>query len=105
MPVEGLFRKTVCIDIDGTICGEGAYPYYQLAKLLPGAHEKIWTFRTKGYTIILYTARHPEDRKETEDWLLVNNIPYDLLILGKPKADVYIDDRAIKFTGWEAIDL
>jgi hypothetical protein len=37
-------------------------------------------------------------------WLDKNNIPYDEIIFGKPLADIYIDDKACKFTdNWNEI--
>lgn len=52
------------------------------------------------YRIILHTARGEDKREVTEDWLHRHRIPYDELVLNKPYARYYIDDRAIKFEGW-----
>ena len=33
-------------------------------------------------------------------WLKENEVPYDALVMDKPKYDLLIDDKAIKFTTW-----
>ena len=42
--------------------------------------------------------------KITLDWLEENGIQYDEIFFGKPNADITIDDRVIKFDGWEKLD-
>jgi hypothetical protein len=37
------------------------------------------------------------------DWLDKHGIPYDEIHFGKPHADVYIDDNALRFEGWDKI--
>jgi hypothetical protein len=37
----------------------------------------------------------------TQQWLRDNDIEYDGIQMGKPVADVWIDDRAVRFTNWE----
>jgi hypothetical protein len=39
----------------------------------------------------------------TVEWLTLNDIPYDQLILGKPQGDFWIDDRAIEFKSWDSV--
>ncbi len=43
--------------------------------------------------------------KATIEWLEKNNVPYDELVFGKPYADIYIDDLAHRFEGWDDPDL
>ena len=35
------------------------------------------------------------------EWLNKHQIPYDEIHFGKPLADFYIDDKAIRLTNWE----
>jgi hypothetical protein len=95
----------VCIDIDGVIAKEGPFDNYLKAEVIPGAKENITALSRKGYYIILYTSRWQEDEFVTKKWLEIHEIPYNKLILGKPLADIYIDDRAIKFEGWDKLTL
>ena len=39
----------------------------------------------------------------TIKWLNKNNIVYDEIYFGKPWADIYIDDNAIRFESWNDI--
>ena len=106
----------ICIDLDGVICqlrqpGE-EYPQLQP---VPGAVEKLRQLRAAGHYIIIFTARHMKTCDGnvgkvvarlggvTLNWLAQHGIEYDELHFGKPHADVYIDDNALRFTGWDAI--
>ena len=106
----------LCIDLDGVVCElrKPGQTYAQL-KPVPGAVEKLRTLKAAGHTIILLTARHMKtcsgnvglviarQGKTTLDWLAEHGIEYDELHFGKPHADVYIDDNALKFTSWDQI--
>src|SRR5262245_24198181 len=107
----------ICIDLDGVICrlrrqGE------QYADLRPvdGAIEKLRALRAAGHYIIVCTARHMKtcqgnvgqviarQGRVTLDWLARHGVEYDEIHFGKPHADVYLDDNAVRFEGWDAID-
>ncbi len=106
----------ICIDIDGVIC-ELKRPGQEYGELqaLPGAAEKIRALRRAGHTVILQTARHMKtcggnvglvvarQGKTTLDWLAAHGIEYDEIHFGKPFADVYIDDNALRFESWSVI--
>lgn len=47
-------------------------------------------------TIIIHTARHWDLLEETKKLLKNYGIPYTTLIMAKPTADYYIDDKGIK---------
>ncbi len=92
--------KTIFIDIDGTICTEEKTFERPLAKPLPLSVEKINELYDKGHTIVFWTARGWEQFKITKDWLDKHGFKYHQLLMGKPIASIFIDDRAIKFEGW-----
>ena len=107
----------ICIDLDGVICKiRGKNQGYSNLSPLPGAVEKIRALKAAGHYIIIYTARrmktHSSNQgkiladigKVTLDWLSKHNIPYDEIYFGKPWAQVYIDDNAMRFSSWEEID-
>jgi capsule biosynthesis phosphatase len=82
---------------------------------LKNAVEKINELKNQGHYIIISTARNMATcesnvgkvlknvGKITLDWLDKYNIPYDEIFFGKQNADVYIDDRALRFEGWDSI--
>ena len=41
--------------------------------------------------------------ESTLDWLARQGVEFDEIHFGKPHADVYIDDNALRFEGWESI--
>jgi len=85
--------------------------------LLPieGAVESLVLLRSQGHYIILFTARHMKSMNSNLglvvatqgqvmlDWLRIHGFVYDEIYFGKPYADVYIDDLALRFTSWENI--
>lgn len=85
------------IDIDGTICTQEID--YSKAKPIMERIEKINQLHAEGNEIILHTARGYETRidwlKVTENQLEKWKVKYHKLIMNKPSADVYIDDKAI----------
>jgi capsule biosynthesis phosphatase len=106
----------ICVDLDGVICrlrqpGET----YDNLEPVPGAVEKLRQLKAAGHTIIICTARHMKTcegnvgmamarlGKTTLDWLARHGIEYDEIHFGKPHAQVYIDDNALRFVSWEAI--
>lgn len=106
----------ICLDLDGTICHsrQGNEDYSEV-KPRPKAVEAIQKLKSGGHYIIIYTSRHMEtcnsnvglvvarQAKTLLNWLDKYKIPYDEMWFGKPLADVYIDDRAFRFTNWEKV--
>ena len=94
----------IIIDIDGTICTEEKTYSRSMAKPLISAVESVNSIYDKGHTVILYSARAWVEFEMTTDWLKRNGFKYHQLILGKPIGDVWIDDRAISFNGWDNVN-
>jgi len=106
----------ICVDIDGVISRlrEPDQDYADLEPV-PGAREKLRALRAAGHYIILFTARHMKTcqgnvglvvaRKgaTTLNWLAKHGIEYDEIHFGKPHADIYLDDNAMRFESWDAI--
>lgn len=106
----------ICIDLDGVVC-RLREPNQTYAELLPvpGAVERLRDLRAAGHYLILYTARHMKtcagnvgqvvarQGGTTLDWLKRHDIEFDEFHFGKPHADVYIDDNAIRFESWDKI--
>ena len=94
------------IDIDGTICSKNV----EYSKSEPHVHriKQINQLYEKGHTIIYMTARGMGRHKNnpllavheffsfTEQQLKAWGAKYHQLILGKPAADYYIDDKGIE---------
>ena len=106
----------ICIDLDGVIC-RLKEPGQNYADLEPvdGAVEKLRGLKAAGHYLIICTARHMKTCEGnpgaalarqglvTLDWLKRHGIEYDEIHFGKPHAQVYIDDNALRFESWSAL--
>lgn len=99
-----------CVDIDGTICTNGDCSTCKYEGSIPIKEriEKINNLYYEGHIIKYFTARgmgrYNDDSDKaynkfynlTKMQLDIWGCKYHELILGKPSADYYIDDKAIK---------
>lgn len=87
-----------CVDIDGTICRTTGADYSS-AQPISERIEAINELFEAGHEVVYFTARgsatgidHYElTRVQLDNW----GARYTRLVLGKPPADVYVDDRAL----------
>ena len=84
-----------CLDIDGTICNAVQVSEYGNSKPYIDRIRKVNLLYNEGHTIIFHTGRHWNDLNITLTQLEKWGVKYHALVMGKPVADVYIDDRAI----------
>ncbi len=108
--------KKVVFDLDGTLCTSSA-PDYENAQAIPEAVEVVNRLYDEGFTILVYTARfmgrngsdihktyhegYDFTKKQLEKW----GIKHHRLMMGKPPADVVIDDLAVFFQpDWKEIE-
>ena len=90
--------KTIFCDLDGTLVEHSNPIDIQnpnlMLKVLPGVHERLREWDTKGYFIIITTGRKESARKSTQEQLRNAGIIYDQLIMGFGGGDrVIINDR------------
>ena len=91
-------RKTIAIDLDGVLDDYKKYDENKIPKIRQGAREFIQELHKNGYNLVLFTNRKP---LLASKWLIENNLDkyFSDVTNIKPKATMYIDDRAIKFDG------
>lgn len=110
--------KRYCFDLDGTICyTKLPDEEYINVKPIPGAVEYLQKLKADGNYIIIHTARNMKTYNNNIgqiianqssvviEWLKKHEIPFDELHFGKPLADFYIDDKAIRFESWDILKL
>ncbi|MFC2071649.1 hypothetical protein ACFLUU_02890 [Chloroflexota bacterium] len=96
-----------CFDIDGTLCNDtqGKYPE---ATPRMDVILKLNKLYDAGHTIIIHTARGATTgadwRELTERQLKAWNVKYHRLVMGRPGADVYVDDKSIHVSEWLQCD-
>ena len=84
----------VAIDFDGVIFNKTT------SRIIDGCVKKIRDLHD-DHEITIFTNRPDYDYSTVKQILDSNFIPFDRLICGKPSYDLFIDDRAAKFIGWE----
>lgn len=106
-------KKTICIDFDGVLADYSEGGKDKFGDMVPNADNGTAILKKKGYRIIIYTTRPVTDA--LKNWLKENKITYDYINENpdQPKdapidkgckivADIYLDDRGIRFRGnWE----
>ena len=94
--------KTICFDIDGTICSTNCH--YKEAVPYKKVISKINNLYDSGVKIIIFTSRGYKSGNDwtdfTQEQLNKWGLKYHQLILGKPQADLFVDDRAIHIDDW-----
>ncbi|KAA0888751.1 hypothetical protein [Oryzomonas rubra] len=110
-------QNTVCVDFDGVIADysqgfQGADIFGAPIKD-PGtgltAADVLSELKANGWKVIIFTTR--QDTPALRDYLAMAGVPYDEINTnsdqpegtnpGKPIADAYLDDRAVRFTSWD----
>ena len=90
----------VVLDLDGVIAVPDIDNEHSRCQPVPGAKEAILQMKAQGHKIIIDTARPLVDTEVTEKWLRDEGIPFDELHLGKPRGDIYLDDKGMRFNSW-----
>jgi hypothetical protein len=90
---------TYCFDLDGTLCltvgsdYEGSQPQLDRISVVNALYNA-------GHRIVIHTARGGTSGRDwsvlTAHQLSIWGVLHHVLVLGKPAADYYIDDKAIK---------
>ena len=92
-----------CFDVDGVLC-TNTWGDYERAEPVARVIAQVNRLHQEGHEILLYTARGATSgidwRAVTERQLSAWGVRYHKLFLGKPTADVYIDDRAYNLADW-----
>jgi len=92
-----------CFDIDGTLC-TNTNGEYEKAEPYPDIIARVNALYRSGHRIVLNTARGSTTgmdwRELTQDQLRSWGVTYHELLLGKPAADIYIDDKAMDVRAW-----
>jgi histidinol phosphatase-like enzyme len=91
---------SIMVDLDGVISTEERVFDRPLAKPIAGAREALQALKDAGHSIVIYTARGWAEYNYTKQWLDQHGMVYDAILMGKPIAHVWIDDRAISFRDW-----
>lgn len=102
--------KSFVFDIDGIVAkvppipdceiqhdkyNERFHEFYKKSEPITTTIELMKKLHSLGHKIILHTSRWKEDEAVTRNWLFHYNVPFDQLIMNKPWAHFYIDDKHV----------
>ncbi|PID42430.1 MAG: hypothetical protein CSB48_10200 [Proteobacteria bacterium] len=94
--------KVYCFDLDGTLCTESCP--YESAKPVPLIVKKVNALYDRGHTIVISTARGAASganwRTLVEAQLSGWGVKYHRLVMDKPFADYYIDNKSVDILEW-----
>ncbi len=95
-------QKTYCVDLDGTLCTESC-PYEE-AQPIALTIDKVNRLYHQGHRILIHTARGAASGRDwrplVESQLAAWSVQYHALVMGKPYADFYIDNKAVDVLEW-----
>lgn len=110
-PVRAAARRmsdrTLCVDVDDTICFTPGFDYSGSVPNDPVV-TKLREARARGWRIVLYTARGQgrsggrietvadQVFEEVRSFCERFDVPFDEIVVGKPLARWYVDDKAIR---------
>lgn len=97
-------KKTVVFDFDGVIHSyTSGWKGYDVIPdpPVPGIKEAIAEIRAAGYEVVIVSTRCAMEKgyDAVKAWIRDNGIEVDAVMVKKPPAIVYIDDRALCFDG------
>ena len=90
-------RLRICFDLDGTLVTPPRVPGdLSTVRAVPANVALAARARAEGHTVVIHTARAQADLADvTFASLQALGIPFDEVVFGKPRADVYVDGRAV----------
>ena len=92
--------RTIACDFDGVI-HDWAHPKpgRKMGLPMPGTKEALELLKSAGYKILIHSCNRPQ---VIRDFMSYYALPYDSIweSQGKPVADVYLDDKGLRFETW-----
>ena len=99
------YGETIAIDFDGVLhqYRRGYVPGKPYDPPMEGAVAAMHKLATKGYHLVVLTARDEEDHGMIQDWLEDYQFPPMEVTNVKVPAFMYVDDHAVRFTTWRDV--
>lgn len=93
----------IALDFDGVLHDHHRpVPGRRMGMPVEGALEAVRVWKGRGYGLVVHTtkARTESGRQAVTDWLAFYGFPALPVTDVKPDAEVYLDDRAVRFVSW-----
>lgn len=111
--VRETMKPTIAVDFDGVIHQYDGWKDGTIyGTVMPGCVETLQRLKDAGWNIIVHSSRACDkvvdnvlcrgQLQEMYEWLNKHKVPYQSIWAntGKPLADLYLDDRGVRFCGW-----
>ncbi len=98
---------TLAVDFDGVLHDSGhPEPGHKMGPPVDGAVQAVIDLSHLGHTVIVHSCRANTNAglEAMVEWLDWAGLADDVKVWdqpGKPRADCYLDDRAVAFTSWD----
>lgn len=94
----------IAIDFDNVIYDhDGIWRGGELTRgIIAGADKAMRQLQYAGHDLIIFSTRNwnAKHRERIKEFMKSNEIPFSDISSKKPNADLYIDDKALRFTSW-----
>lgn len=93
----------IAIDFDGVIHDyKNPVPGRRMGAPIAGAKEALIALKDEFHEVIVFTVWGDEKGQKTiTDFMNYYELPFDSITNIKPRVDLYIDDKGLRFTNWE----
>lgn len=97
-PKPGTGLMTIAFDLDGTLA-EATWPSPDIGTPIAKGVDALLAYHDQGYEIIIWTARPATHLKAITTWLAIHGLLRSVynIVTDKPRAAMYVDDRAVTF--------
>ena len=93
----------ICLDFDNTL-HDAHHPMAgrKMGPPMPGALGAVQQLRAAGHRLVIHTSRVQQESQAEHvyAWLKYYGFPRIPVSVPKPIAEVYVDDRAVRFASW-----
>jgi predicted phosphatase len=101
--LEANLGKVIAVDFDGVIHDfKNPVKGRRMGAPIEGTQDALKRLRGLGWKIIIFSVWGGEP-KAIKDFMDYYKLPYDSITNIKPQADVYLDDKAVRFTNWKDV--
>jgi capsule biosynthesis phosphatase len=112
-------RKTLVLDLDGTLTVEGSAERYEDVAPRIDIIEQVRRYSAEGFRIVIMTSRNmrsfsnsigrinAETLPVAIEWLKRHDVPFDEIHVGKPWCGpdgFYVDDKAVRPSEFRALN-
>lgn len=97
-------NNTYFFDLDGTLFEHCGMWFGEYQPIIPNTKETIKKLADDGHKIVITTSRKEIMREQTVEQLILNEVPFDELIMDLPRGKRVIVNDSKPYSGWEEVE-